>query len=54
MFEACSKDGENTQILVGNGDMTLNKGDYERGMICQWKVEAPENMVRIVPCLFPC
>ena len=54
LFEACSNDGESTKILGGNGDMTLNKEDYELGMICQWTIEAAENMVRIVPYLFLC
>ena len=50
LLEACGNDGENrfTQILDDNGDITLNKGDYELGMICQWTIEAPENMVRSV------
>ena len=49
LYEACSIDGENTQILDGNGEMTLNKENYELGMICEWTMEAPENMVRSIP-----
>ena len=54
LYEACSSDGESIQILGGNGDMTLSKDDYELGMICQWTIEAPENMVRIILYLFLC
>ena len=52
LSEAYSNGGNNIQILESNGDITLNKEDYELGMVCQWTVQAPENMVKIIAHLF--